>query len=305
VTLLELSAQRSGVEAFGLRMAETRRTSNLGPLMLFVRDEPTLRQAVNAMARFGHLHNEAMFLSVEEDAGLAIIREELLSGEAIPMRQATELALAVMLRLLRFFLGENWRPKTICFAHGAPKSRAVHARVFGAKMEFSQPFTGIVCDARDLDVPMPSADPVMGQYVRRYLGSPDAHTSTHMSNEVRQLMLLLLPSGRSSIDYIARQMGVSRRTIHRHLAEENLTFSSILDAVRSELAMRYLDRRERPLSEVAGLLGFSESSAFSRWFRATFGSSPTQFQASREKPRARRRNPGNKGVPAKPAGNSR
>jgi AraC-like DNA-binding protein len=289
VSLLELSAQRSGVEAFGLRMAETRRASNLGPLMLFVRDEPTLRHALNAMARYGHLHNEALFLSIEEEGGIAIIREDLLAGHAMPMRQATELALAVMFRLLRFFLGEDWRPKAVCFTHGAPKSRTVHTRIFGPKTEFGQSYSGIVCDARDLDMPLPSADPVMGQYVRRYLGSPEAKSSTQTSNEVRKLMLLLLPSGRSSIDYIARQMGVTRRTIHRHLAEEGVTFSSILDTVRSELAMRYLDRRERPLSEVAGLLGFSESSAFSRWFRSNFGSSPTQFQASQEKPRARRR----------------
>jgi hypothetical protein len=36
--LLEVSAERSGVEAFGLMMAETRRLSSLGPLGLLVRE---------------------------------------------------------------------------------------------------------------------------------------------------------------------------------------------------------------------------------------------------------------------------
>ena len=39
--LLEVSADRSGVEAFGLLMAEARRLSNLGPLGLLVREQPT------------------------------------------------------------------------------------------------------------------------------------------------------------------------------------------------------------------------------------------------------------------------
>ncbi|UXU85782.1 AraC family transcriptional regulator [Burkholderia sp. S-53] len=277
--LLELSAQHSGVEAFGLRMAEGRRASNLGPLALYVRDEPTLRHALNAAARYSHLQNEAVFISVEEDANVAIIREELLAGEGVPVRQGTELALAVMFRLLRFFLGEEWRPKRVCFTHGAPADRAVHTRVFGPDVEFGHAFTGIVCDVRDLGLALPSADPVMGRYVRRYLGDIEGETGRRLSDDVRKLVFLLLPSGRSSIDHVARQLGMSRRTMHRHLAQENTTFSAILDTVRGELVLRYLERRERPFSEISGLLGFSEPSAFTRWFRTRFGCSPSQFKS--------------------------
>ena len=50
--LLEASAERSGIEAFGLLMAETRRLSSLGPLGLLIREQPTLRLAVEALARY-------------------------------------------------------------------------------------------------------------------------------------------------------------------------------------------------------------------------------------------------------------
>ncbi|MCO5401601.1 AraC family transcriptional regulator [Ralstonia soli] len=280
--LLELSAQRSGIETFGLRMAETRRASNLGPLILLVRDEPTLRQALQAMARYGHLHNEAIFLHVEEEDGIAVIRDEVLAGGAGSLRQATELVVGVLFRLLRFFLGDDWHPKTIFFAHGAPKDRTVHTRVFGTNVEFGHAFSGIVCNASDLDLPLPSADPVMARYVRRYLDDLDPDGGKRMLDEVRQMVLMLLPSGRSTIDHIARHLGINRRTIHRHLAQDGTTFSSVLDAVRSELAVRYLNRGERQCAEISGLLGFSEPSAFTRWFGATFGCSPTQFQVSAE-----------------------
>ena len=279
--LLELTARRSGEEAFGLLLSEQRRASNLGPLVLLAREEPTLRQALQALARYSHLHTEAIFVSVEEEAGTALIRMEMLAGDTVPTRQGAELSLAVLFGMLRFFLGDEWRPRTVSFTHGAPKDRQHHRRIFGTRLEFGQAFTGMVCDARDLDMPLPWADPVMGRYVRRYLDEQDAQTRQTMSHKVRQLVLLLLPSGRSNIDSVARALGLTRRTIHRHLAGEDLTFSAILDSVRGELALRYLERRERPLSEVAALLGFSEPSAFSRWFRAAFGQSPTQHQARR------------------------
>src|SRR5678815_4451290 len=54
--LLELAAQRGKEPAFGLRLAESRRLSNLGPLGLLVRDEPTLRDALEAVMHHLHVH---------------------------------------------------------------------------------------------------------------------------------------------------------------------------------------------------------------------------------------------------------
>ena len=64
--LLEASAERSGVEAFGLLMAEARRLSNLGPLGLLIREQPTMRLALEALTRYSNRFNEALFLTIEE-----------------------------------------------------------------------------------------------------------------------------------------------------------------------------------------------------------------------------------------------
>jgi AraC-like DNA-binding protein len=74
-------------------------------------------------------------------------------------------------------------------------------------------------------------------------------------------------------------MGMDRRTIHRHLAREGETFTSLMDAVRTELVTRYVENRDRPLAVIAELLGFSALSAFSRWFRQKFGCSVTEWRA--------------------------
>jgi AraC-like DNA-binding protein len=69
---------------------------------------------------------------------------------------------------------------------------------------------------------------------------------------------------------VAQHLGVDRRTVHRHLARNQETFSSMLDDVRAELAEAYLEGNKRRLTDVADLLGFSELSAFSRWHKRRF-----------------------------------
>ena len=89
-------------------------------------------------------------------------------------------------------------------------------------------------------------------------------------------------------DQVARQLGVDRRTVHRQLAREGTAFTTLLDATRTELARRHLAQPQRPLSEVAQLLGFSGLSAFSRWHRARFGTTAsTRRRAGSAAPPAR------------------
>jgi hypothetical protein len=87
--LLELAAERAHEPGFGLRMAESRRLSNLGPLGLLVRDEPTLRSALEKLVQHIHLHNEALALHVEPSSNLVVIRQELVTEGGGPLRQPT------------------------------------------------------------------------------------------------------------------------------------------------------------------------------------------------------------------------
>ncbi|MDM4765772.1 AraC family transcriptional regulator [Pelomonas sp. SE-A7] len=278
--LLELSAERSGWPDFGLRMAEGRRLSNLGPLGLLIRDQPTLRQAMTEVVRYLHTHNQALLLRLEEVGPMVIVREELIVGRGGSVRQATELTLGVTARVMQLLLGSDWRPRRVCFAHPAPRDASVHRRVFGAPVEFGHDFNGIVCLASELDRPNPAADPVMAQQARRMLEAARAADRAGLSVEARQLMLLLLPGGACTVEAVAAHLGVDRRTVHRQLSKEGLSFSSLLEALRRELAARMVEERQRPLEQVASLLGFASASAFSRWHRQAFGESARQRRSS-------------------------
>ena len=270
-SLLEESAARSGVEAFGLLMAETRRLSNLGPVGLLVREQPTTRLAIQALARYSRPLNESLFITLEESGNVAVLREELIVGRAGPVRQSTELAIGVVFVTLRALLGAEWRPMRVCFAHDAPADRTVHERLFGRNVEFGHAFNGIVCARADLDRPVPEADPAMARYAREMIEAASDHGTHKAGSQVRELVVSLLPTGRCTIAVVAQHLGVDRRTVHRHLADGGETFSGIVDAVRRELAVRYLKDRRRSLAEISSLLGFAAPSGFSRWYRRRFG----------------------------------
>lgn len=276
--LLEASASAAQVDDFGLRMAEMREFSNLGPLAFVVREEPTLRRALASMVRYMSLQNESLSMRIEEVDGLVMIRLQILSDEPTSMRQATDLAVGVMYRILSLFLGASWRPRSIGFTHTAPASTATLQRLFGMPALFNQDFDGIVCRASDLEAPLPSYDPVMAQQVRRYLDTLLAQSSSTMSDKVRKLVYALLPSGLCSVERVAQHLNVDRRTVHRHLEQEDATYSGIVNHARTDLVLRYIENRERPLSEVATLLGFSSLSAFSRWFAGQFGCSVSKWR---------------------------
>ena len=269
--LLETAAQTGNEPAFGLCMAESRRLSNLGPLGLLVRDEPTLRDALEVLVRYLHVHNEAMTLRLEAAGGLVVIREEILTESGEPVRQATELALAVTYRMLRTLMGAQWQPRLVCFTHRAPPRLDAHRRVFGTKVEFGHEFNGIVCNESDLDIPNPGADPVMANYARQALAGAATSDPNAFSNKVRQLVVLLLPRGLCRADVVAAHLGVTRRTVARHLQSEGTSFGDQVNAVRRELTQRYLTEGSRSLAEVSALIGFAAPSAFSRWHRQIFG----------------------------------
>ena len=91
--------------------------------------------------------------------------------------------------------------------------------------------------------------------------------------------MLLLPSGRCTIEQVAKHLGLVCRTVQRRLAEEGTSFSDLINQLRVDLAERHVAGSDRPLTDVAALLGFAAPSGFSRWYQAQFGCSPSQARA--------------------------
>ena len=277
--LLEESARLSGQEAFGLLLAERRGLANLGMLALVIREEPTLRAAVQSCVRYMRLHNSGVQLRLEDRSDLVLLHVGVNMRPHGVWRQAVEMSTGVVLRTLRVLSGNTFRPVRIRFTHERPASLGVHRRVLGTAIQFSQECNAVVCRGRDLNMPIPAADPTLNREVKRWLDVQLTNVRDEPAQRARQIVRMLLPSGLCSVDRVAQHLGMHRRTLNRHLAAEGESVSTIINAVRAELAAEYLANSKRRLYEAAELLGFASAGDFSRWFRGQFGRTPSDWAA--------------------------
>ena len=278
--LLDISAKASGRPDFAVRLAEQRRLSTLGPLSVVLREEPDLRSALRLLLRYEQSYNEALRMRLEETDEVATIRLWFEFGEPAPADQALALGAAALHGIVRECVGPHWRPLAICFPHRAPKDLETYHRVFGAGLQFEHDFTGLVIYARDLSATNPLSDPLMRPYAQQFLESVVSPRATTSRDRVKELVEFLLPLGKCTMDHIASTLGVDRRTLHRHLAEEGESFSSVLSSTRASLAEHYLANDRYSMTDIGQLLGFTAPSAFSRWFHQQFGMSPSAWRGS-------------------------
>jgi AraC-like DNA-binding protein len=272
--MLELAARRAGVDDFGVRLAETRRLSNMGAVALVAREQPSLRGALEVMAQYQWLQNEALALTLDEAGDVAIASLRLVVAGGQTARQAMELSCGVLCRNIRALMGERWRPQAVLFRHGPPASLAIHRRVFGVAPQFGQDLDGLVLARAELAAPLAAADPAMARQAERLVRQLAQARSRSASDRVSELIVLLLPTGGCTADRVARHLGCDRRTLHRRLAAEGASFTGLLAARRHDLVRSLLADPRRSMAQVADLAGFASPSSFSHWARRTFGAAP-------------------------------
>ncbi len=78
---------------------------------------------------------------------------------------------------------------------------------------------------------------------------------------------------------LAREVGLSARSLQRRLGDASLSFSRLVRLVRIHEACRLLKDSDAPITVIAFCAGFSDSAHLSRDFRASMGMSPSDYRA--------------------------
>ena len=282
VRLLEDSAAASGCQTFGLSMAESRQFADFGVVSLLLSHQRTLREALQVMVRYRHLMNDSLAIFVEEAGKMVIIRAEMVTESPMPSRQATELAIGLMFRLCSTLLGSHWHPYSVNFMHQPPDNLHLHRRLFGCNLKFGSEFNGIVCSDVSLDLINHNADPAMARHAQSYLDSLQSPEGTSMLFEVREAIYLLLPMGRATIEQIAQTQGMKVRTLQRRLKDDGYAFNDLINDVRRDLALRYIENPNYSLGRIADMFGFTMASSFTRWFINQFGMPPAAWRSAQK-----------------------
>jgi AraC-like DNA-binding protein len=165
------------------------------------------------------------------------------------------------------------------FTYPEPTDTSSLRQQFGPELAFGQPVSCLYLDRESLDYPMLQQDyqdnaSRVGDYGRLLADEP----ADDFLASLRRSIARLLPEGELSIDAVAAELNVSRRTLQRRLADRNTHFQQVLQEVRSELARNYLFDRRLAISEIAFLLGYGDQGSFSTAFKSWFGVPPSEHR---------------------------
>jgi AraC-like DNA-binding protein len=274
-----LAAEATGDEAIAVHVAEVRAPGTFDVLEYAFRASPTLRDALGQVVRYGRVMHDRVALRLTPEGDAARLTGTVPPAHPINRYQA-EFFLATWLQLARDTSSSDLAPVEAHFPYPAPSSVDEHRRFFACPVLFDRPDVGLLIARGDLDRPMHGADPaltaLLGRELDRLLESLPADAS--VSSRARALVRDDLPSGDASVDRVARQLAMSVRTLSRRLDDEGTSFRQLLDSVREELAFAHLRNLAMGIAEIAFLLGYSESSAFHRWFKRRTGRTPLEFR---------------------------
>jgi len=140
-----------------------------------------------------------------------------------------------------------------------------------------------VLNANARELSLIQADPYLNNLLLKYCGGAKTDRRGNVSQlrtRVENAISSLLPHGRVVVDDVARSLGMSKRTLARRLSDEGLNFTEVLQQLRRNLAVRYLDDPKLHISKIAWLLGFAEVSAFTHAFKRWTGKTPSRMRAT-------------------------
>jgi AraC-like DNA-binding protein len=282
-SLYEATAKALSCPDFGLRLAQRQGLEILGAIAIVARNSDSIGSAYQSIAQYLHLHSPALRLNldVNEDQTLWL-NFEILDRSLSQVSQHVENSLGIGLQVLRFLAGPDACPLSVSFSHQPMADTRVYKDYFRCKVLFEQPVSGMQLPMTLLTQKIMSADPEIKRIAQKYLDLGGVSTASSLHEGVSHLIRRLLSTGQCRIEVVAEQLSMHTRTLQRQLAKEGVRFEKLVDHERRELAQRYLTESSFQLTQIAGLLGYAEQSAFNRSCRRWFGATPRFIRTNKQ-----------------------
>jgi len=273
----------TGDEAVGLRATQHIEIGDYGALEYAAGTAQTGGEALSLIGRYMRLINDALTFSIEIAGDLAVVSLE--SAIVLP-RAAEDFEVGAFYTAVSARTGGKLAYDfEVRFSHPQPQDTSLYSQVFSerATIRFDQPVCGFVFPCKGLEDPLPTADPKLHMVLRDHAERlvrelPQAQSVTA---RVRELLIENLASENATAAAVAKALHLSTSTLTRRLLHEGTTFKDVLDSLRRGLALRYLGQTDLALSEIAFLLGFSQTGAFHRAFKRWTDETPLGYRSKR------------------------
>jgi len=249
----------------------------LGQLMLCC---DSVHQAMHLLAKYYQLISCGSELKcVDQDGALClyVFRQGNIESRASLLR--SELLVSIIFKGLLESLSDRGEKIRFEFDYQKPTYASVYYKYLNRNCLFSAPQSKVLIPAEYLQLPGLHPNPVMLQILLKQCDQLLAQLQSHQSiaAQVRTL-IAAIPGIYPSAEHTAEKIGLSSRTLSRRLKKQGTSFQTLVNEVKTQRAVRFLQTTEMPIEEVATLMGFSDSANFRRAFVSWTGTLPSKYR---------------------------
>jgi AraC-like DNA-binding protein len=278
-SLFDASAAALGDPLFGWNLASQIQLGRYGLLEFLMRSAGTFRQGLNTLCKYGTMVNGLLTFSVQETDRRMMLCFAVPGQRDALGRHLNEYTLHYLMRLLRSFgIGED-PISAVQLPHRAHEHACELEAACATSIRFGQSQGGVVLRATTLDLRSSIGDESLFNFLEQQIKAAAAdYGEKDLLRSVYDVIMARL--GRSSIDMaaVARLLGLSERTLQRHLREVGSSYRDVLDLVRHDKALRLLLQPQLTVAEIAGRLGFDSAAVFIRAFRRWTNLTPARWR---------------------------
>jgi AraC-like DNA-binding protein len=281
IKFVELIADALLDDFLGFHLGRDYDLRELGLLHYVLNSSDLLGDALRRAERYSTMVDEGMSLRVHERKELSVTCKYV-GVERLSDRHQIEFWVTGLVRACRQLTGRRLLPIYVGLVHRRKGGASELVRFLGCDVEFGADTDEVAFPGAVKQIPVVSADPYLNKLLIKYCEEARSYRKAGRLTfrvGVENAIAPLLPHGRARADEIARQLGMSLRTLERRLRSEGLTFGGILSELRCNLAKRYLREEDLPISKIAWLLGYQEVSGFTHAFKRWTGKTPREARA--------------------------
>lgn len=274
--MLERIAEQTDVTDLPVRGGASMRCDDYGALGLAWKAALDLGGSFSRVERYSRLWTSVVRYELRPDPRgiLFILHRE---GERrLGMRLSNEATLASAVSLARQVCPAPFSPLEVQIRHRAPKSVAAHEDWFGCPVRFDAELDALLLSPETLAQPNILGDAGISSYLISHLDAELSEIADEVSlvAQAKDAIAQSLSEGTPRMADVARGLGLSARSFHRRLSEQGMSFQTLTEETRRELAEGLLRDARYSLAEIAFLTGFSEQSSFTRAFKRWVGRTP-------------------------------
>jgi AraC-like DNA-binding protein len=267
--LLELLEYALADPQAGLTVAGGRAPGDFGLYDYLISTSATLRAGLTAASRYLHLVTTSGRLEVIDDGGqFTTYSCRCLEAGDRGEELCLQFAVGALCAGARAATAQRVVPVRVTFSQQRPRSSSAFAEVLGtSRIDFGAPAATFTFRARDLDLPLPTADPALAEILARYAATFPAPPPTTWWERFRQLVDEALVVDSPSLAEIARHLAISTRTLQRRLADHGTTWRAELDGARQRRAASARLESGPDIARLARQLGYADPRSARRALR--------------------------------------